>query len=137
METLNFEDHTTVIPSVITVMYFPETQDNEYTGLDKGEDVTDHCHFGFEVWGQRMDEDVEGKIGQGKSLGQARRWQDIQGTRRLTQLAQDLSQSCHDARSEVSKHGVETKKVFEVMIVVEEERAWLVWQGYYHGDDDT
>ncbi len=39
----------------------------------------------------------------------------------LTQLAQDLSQSCHAARSAARKRGAETKKVLKAMCTVAEE----------------
>jgi hypothetical protein len=55
----------------------------------------------------------------------------------LKQLAQDLSHSCHAARSVASKRGAETKKVLKTMCAAEDERVLLAWKAYCHGDDGT
>jgi hypothetical protein len=84
-----------------------------------------------------MDEGVEGKIGPGNSF------QDVvhkifkRSREGLKQLAQDLSHSCHSARSAASKRGAETKKVLKGMCAAEDERVLLVWKAYCLDDDGT
>ena len=56
---------------------------------------------------------------------------------KLTQLAQELSQSWHSVRSAANKRGTETKKVLKTKRAMEEESVLLVWQAYCRGDEGT
>ena len=58
-------------------------------------------------------------------------------SQKLTQLTQNLSQSCHSVRSTTRKLGAETKKVLKVILTVEEESVLLDWETYCCGDDGT